>query len=122
MSVAVRGEELVGVIVMWHQDDHLYVDNIAVSGEWRGEGFGAMLLGVADVAARRDGLDRIRLYTNEVMEQNISYYPRRGYVETERVFENGYHRIYFERAVPPESAVGSVPWTEPDSQWLMRSA
>ena len=101
VTVAVTDDELVGLIVMWPRDDHFYVDNVAVDVAHQGEGVGSMLLGVANVAARRTGHDRIRLYTNEVMEQNITYYPRRGFVETNRIVENGYNRIYFEREVAP---------------------
>ena len=49
----------------------------------------------ADDVARSHGLPEVRLYTNEVMTENIAYYPRQGYVETHRDVVNGFHRVFF---------------------------
>ena len=99
VRVAVAGDSLVGVIVMWPEADHLYVDNVAVLPETQGTGLGATLLGEADAEALRSGHDEIRLYTNEKMTANLGYYLRRGFVETHRVDEDGYRRVYFSRRV-----------------------
>ena len=45
--------------------------------------------------ARELGQSEVRLYTNEVMTENLAYYPRRGYVETHRDEVNGFHRVFF---------------------------
>jgi hypothetical protein len=47
--------------------------------------------------ARRQGFGVIRLYTNELMTENIALYSRPGYVETHRGEEKGYSRIYMEK-------------------------
>lgn len=86
-----------GAIVLWPRDDHLYVDNIAVHPDAQGTGVGGRLLTVADDECRSAGLSEIRLYTNEVMADNVRYYKRRGFVETHRATDNGYRRIYFSR-------------------------
>ena len=99
VRVAVAGEAIIGVIVMWPEDDHLYVDNVAVLPAAQGTGLGKVLLADADDEARRLGLDEIRLYTNEKMSANLDYYPRRGYVETHRADAEGYRRVYFSRQV-----------------------
>lgn len=95
------GDRVIGVIVLWPEPDHLYVDNIAVDPEIRGTGAGGALLAYADEAARAAGRSEIRLYTNEAMTENLAYYPRRGYTETHRAEADGYRRVYFSRPVPP---------------------
>jgi ribosomal protein S18 acetylase RimI-like enzyme len=86
---------MVGVIVMWAEPDHFYIDNIAVFPQGQGRGVGGVLLTAAESAARASGRDEIRLYTNEAMTANLGYYPRRGYVETHRSADSGYRRVYF---------------------------
>ncbi len=103
VHVAERAGELVGLIVLWAEADHLYVDNIAVAPAAQGEGVGATLLALADAAARAADRGEIRLYTNEVMTENLAYYPKVGFTETHRAMDNGYHRVYFSRPVAPHA-------------------
>lgn len=100
VHVAVVEGSVVGLIVMWPEADHLFIDNIAVAPHTQGAGVGSRLLQVAEDHARRSGLRSMRLYTNERMTENLSYYSRRGFVETHRQIDAGYRRVYFERAVP----------------------
>lgn len=99
VQVAVRGEAVVGLIVMWLNEDHLYVDNIAVHPAAQAGGIGAALLAEADAEARRSGVREIRLYTNTAMIENLAYYSRKGFSETHRATDAGYERIYFSRFV-----------------------
>ena len=99
--VATLDDRLVGLIVLWRKEDHLYVDNVAVLPEAQGAGVGAALLGFADTQAQRAGLNEIRLYTNEKMTENITYYPRKGYRETHRASDAGYQRVYYSRFLDP---------------------
>ena len=41
----------------------------------------------------------MRLYTNEKMIDNLSIYPKLGYVEVARRTESGFNRVYFERSL-----------------------
>jgi hypothetical protein len=41
----------------------------------------------------------VRLVTNELMTENLEYYPRRGYAETGRGTQDGYRRVFFSKAV-----------------------
>ena len=100
VHVAVDGDDLLGLIILWPEADHLYVDNIAVAPTAQGRGVAKQLLDHADEQARAHGRPEIRLYTNEAMTENIDYYPRRGFVETHRATDAGYHRVYFTRPVP----------------------
>jgi len=99
VRVAVDGDALLGLIVMWVEPDHLYVDNVAVMPEAQGRGIGSLLLDVALDEARRTGQREIRLYTNELMTANLTYYPRHGFRETHRAQAEGYRRVYFSRTV-----------------------
>lgn len=102
--VATLDDRLVGLIVLWPKEDHLYIDNVAVLPEAQGAGVGAALLGFADAQAHRTGLNEIRLYTNEKMTENIEYYPKNGYRETHRASDAGYQRIYYSRLLDPQQA------------------
>jgi N-acetylglutamate synthase-like GNAT family acetyltransferase len=97
--VAHRADHLVGVLVLELATDHLLIDTIAVAPEVQGAGLGTRLLDLAEVEARRLGVPELRLYTNEVMTENLVYYPRRGYRETHRAMDNGYARVYFTKTV-----------------------
>ena len=100
--VASLDDRLVGLIVMWPKEDHLYIDNVAVLPEAQGAGVGAALLSFADAQAQRAGLNEIRLYTNEKMTENIQYYPQKGYRETHRASDAGYQRVYYSRLLGPQ--------------------
>ncbi len=100
--IATLDDQLVGLIVLWPKEDHLYVDNVAVLPEAQGAGVGAALLGFADLQAQRAGLNEIRLYTNEKMAENIHYYPQMGFRETHRATDAGYQRVYYSRILDPQ--------------------
>lgn len=44
----------------------------------------------------------MELYTNAKMTENLTLYARLGWRETDRRTEQGFERVYFEKAVPPE--------------------
>ena len=106
--VATVDDQLVGLIVFWPIEDHLYVDNIAVLPQAQGRGVGSALLDFAELHARRAGLSEIRLYTNAKMVENIRYYPRKGFRETHRALDAGYQRVYFSRFLDPQKACRSA--------------
>lgn len=91
--------QLQGVIVAWAEPDHFYIDSIATTSTARGSGVGRRLMDWAEDRARSGGFDEVRLYTNTFMLENVSYYERRGFVETHRSDESGYERIYFTKKV-----------------------
>jgi len=91
--------QLLGVVVYWPVDDHLYIDNVATTSVARGRGVGSALLSDAEDAARNLGLSELRLYTNVAMTENLSYYPKIGFTETHRGVQDGYERVFFSRPV-----------------------
>ena len=86
-----------GFLVLIEKDDHLLLDNIAVDPAAHGRGHGRALLDFAEGYAKWARLPAIRLYTQEIMVENIAIYCRRGYVETHRATEHGLPRIHMEK-------------------------
>jgi ribosomal protein S18 acetylase RimI-like enzyme len=89
----------VALIVLRPDEDALFVENIAVDPLVQGKGHGRALLAFAEAEARRLGFAAIRLYTNAAMTENLAYYPRLGFRETDRREEDGYRRVFFEKRV-----------------------
>ena len=85
---------ITGILVLEETPEGLLLDNIAVLPDQQGKGAGRALLEFAETEARRRGLASIYLYTHELMTENIALYRRIGYVETRRVTEKGYDRVY----------------------------
>lgn len=98
-AVSVVGEPAQGLIVLLPATDHLLLDNIAVAPEAHGQGVGRALLGFAEAEARRLGLAELRLYTHQMMTENIALYARSGWQETHRAVQNGFPRVFFRKAV-----------------------
>lgn len=88
-----------GLVVLVREPDWLFLDNIAVAPAAQRRGFGRRLLAFAEETARASGYDAIRLYTNEVLTENIALYDRAGYVETHRVARDGFHQVYMEKQI-----------------------
>ena len=92
------GEARAYVVLLPHADAML-LDNVAVAAASRGQGFGKILMNFAEAKTREAGLSVVRLYTHETMTENIAIYLRAGYHETRRVEENGFRRVYMEKAL-----------------------
>lgn len=84
-----------GVIVLMRETETLLLHNVAIAPEAQGMGLGRLLMAFAERTARDCGYTSIRLYTNEVMTENIALYTRIGYVETHRGDEQQFRRVYF---------------------------
>lgn len=76
--------ELLALIETIPQADHLLIENVAVRPGVQGRGLGDALLRHAEALARALGFTELRLYTNAMFAENIAFYARRGYEETER--------------------------------------
>lgn len=92
--------KLVGVLVLEATADGFLLDNIAVLPDSHGKGHGRALLEFAETEALRRGYPAIDLYTHALMTENIALYTRIGYVETHRLSEKGYDRIYMSKRLP----------------------
>jgi ribosomal protein S18 acetylase RimI-like enzyme len=85
---------IAGILVLEETPEGFLLDNIAVSPEGQGKGYGRALIEFAEAEARRRGFTEIRLYTHTMMTENIALYTRIGFAETHRVSEKGYDRVY----------------------------
>jgi N-acetylglutamate synthase-like GNAT family acetyltransferase len=93
------GQAIVGVLVTEDRGNHLLLETIAVAPGAQGSGYGRRLLERAERDAAQLGVTEVRLYTNEVMTENLSFYPRHGYRETGRAVQDGFRRVYFSKTV-----------------------
>ncbi len=97
VTLAWRGDALVGMIAIRMQADAVTVGNVAVAPSEQGNGLGSHLLALAEQRAIDAGIPLVRLFTNARMTENLAYYPRRGYVETHRATDGGFDRVFFEK-------------------------
>ena len=98
------GGESLGYISLWPIADHLFVDTIAVLPKHQGHGLGGRLLSFAEGEAARLGLRSIRLFTKEKMSDNLAFYQRHGYRETDRCGQDGYPRVFYRKDIAPRLA------------------
>lgn len=90
-----------GFIVFHIQHDHVLLENVAVLPSVAGRGVGKSLINFCENTARERRLKAVHLYTNEKMTENLSIYPKLGYVEVDRRTEEGFSRVYFEKRLAP---------------------
>lgn len=97
--VAADQEKIQGLIVLLVKGDYLLVENIAVRNLFQGQGIGRSLMEFAFMSAEAVGLQEVRLYTNELMSENLLYYAKFGFIELNRVTENGYRRVHMSKSL-----------------------
>lgn len=73
------GGDLVALIEMRPEVDHLLIVNVAVSPARQGRGYGRALLAHAEELTRALGLEEVRLYTNGSFTDNLRLYEGVGY-------------------------------------------
>jgi SAM-dependent methyltransferase/N-acetylglutamate synthase-like GNAT family acetyltransferase len=105
-TVWVTGSPIAGLISLIPADDVLLIENVAVHPDQQGTGLGRRLMAFAEQQARRRGMQRLALYTNEVMTENQAIYAHLGYRVTDRRSEAGYRRLYFEKTLPVSEPAG----------------
>jgi ribosomal protein S18 acetylase RimI-like enzyme len=94
------GPDVVGVLVLRPTEgDALMVENVAVDPERQGEGLGPSLLEFAEAQARGRQLAELRLYTHELMTENIALYERLGWTEYDRLASQGFARVFLRKPV-----------------------
>ena len=91
------GGTLVGFIAAYVKDDHLFIENVAVDPDFQARGIGGQLIAFAETEARFRGLDKVELYTNAGMKENLALYSHLGYEVFDRRVEDGFDRVYFRK-------------------------
>jgi len=86
-----------GFLVLLQEEDTMLLDNVAVHPDRQGCGHGGLLMRFAEDMARAAGCVAIKLYTHEMMVENIARYRRLGFVETHRAEEKGLRRVFMRK-------------------------
>ena len=73
--VLISKEEMLGVLVLMPQERSMFVE------------------------ARQEHLNEIRLYTNELMTENLHFYQMLGFEEEGRKVQDGYRRVFLRKAL-----------------------
>ena len=90
IDLLLAGGVLVGLIETILQDEHLWIENVAVSPDAQGRGHGRRLLDHAEQLAAAAGRPAIRLLTNEAFASNVRLYERQDYrIERSEPFMGG---------------------------------
>jgi ribosomal protein S18 acetylase RimI-like enzyme len=97
--VLVSGAEVTGLLVLKAQDLALFIEDVAVDPAVQGRGLGRRLMAFAEQYAREHGLRELRLYTNEVMVENLGFYQRLGFEEVERRVDDDYRRVFLHKSL-----------------------
>jgi len=71
--------KLAGVLILEPRLDDLLIWSVATAPDARGVGLGNNLLAAAETRARELGRRTMRLYTGELLVDNVAWYQRRGY-------------------------------------------
>jgi len=87
------------VVLIDEPPSTLLLDNVAVDPGSRGKGLGRRLIDFAERQAGLRGRSLIRLYTHALMSENIGLYAKLGFSETHRAWEDGFDRVYMQKAL-----------------------
>lgn len=99
VHVIEHGGRIAGVVVLQQRGAGVLLDNIAVHPDAGGAGLGRVLLEFAEARAAARGFATLELYTHALMHENIAWYARNGYLETARLSEKGFDRVYMQKAL-----------------------
>lgn len=77
--LAFAGDTLAGVLETVVEDDHLWVETVAVRSDLQGQGLGQILMAKAAEEARAKGLSELRLLTNAALTSNLAFYQANGF-------------------------------------------
>jgi GNAT superfamily N-acetyltransferase len=99
VHVLLESADIVGVLVLQREDDTLWVENVAIEPNHQHMGLGRQLLAFAEQVAQEAGSSELRLYTHELMVENITLYQRLGYCEVERREEFGFRRVFMRKPI-----------------------
>jgi N-acetylglutamate synthase-like GNAT family acetyltransferase len=82
-TLACCDHDILGLIEMERREDHIFIENIAVSLITQGQGLGKLFLKQAEILASQENVSEIRLLTNGAFTSSITLYERFGYTTYE---------------------------------------
>jgi GNAT superfamily N-acetyltransferase len=99
---------LVALIEVIANADHLFIENIAVVPHRQGQGLGRHLLSHAEEKARKANLRELRLLTNQAFATNIRLYESVGFrVDRTVPFPGGATTVYMSKPIAPTTFRGT---------------
>ena len=101
LYVACVNEDVAGFVVFFEREDHVHLENVAVSPAYQGRGIGGKLMDLVENETLKRGLRKIELYTNVKMTGNLTLYPALGYEEIGRWSEDGFDRVFYRKTLNP---------------------
>jgi len=96
-------DAVLGYAVLLVDDTSILLDNIAVDVDAQQQGVGKALIKRIEHHVLELGHTNYDLYTNVLMTENIRWYQKLGFVETKRVEEKGFKRVYMRKNLAPNS-------------------
>jgi ribosomal protein S18 acetylase RimI-like enzyme len=87
--VALVGELVVGTMLVSLRGQNGVISRVAVRNDFRGRRIGTMLVDYAENLLAHSNAQRIEIEIYGVVEDQVSFYERGGYVETERIQRSG---------------------------------
>ncbi|MDB6353667.1 GNAT family N-acetyltransferase [Trichococcus sp. K1Tr] len=97
--VATDKDQIQGLIVLLLKENYLLIENVAVRNLFQGQGIGRRLIEFAFTSAKEAGTQEVRLYTNELMSENLLYYAKLGFIQLNRSTEDGYRRVHMSKSL-----------------------
>lgn len=97
VSVATSQSVLVGYVVAYPEGNQFTLESVAVLPDHSGLGVGKLLIEHVEKFAKQAGYKTVELYTNEAMTENLTMYPKLGYVEVVRKRDSGFNRVFFSK-------------------------
>lgn len=94
-----RDGVVVGYAILLTNDQRALLDNIAIDPTCQRSGAGTTLVAHVEQRVIDLGYGALHLYTNVVMSDNVRWYEKLGFVETRRVDEAGFRRIYMSKMI-----------------------
>jgi GNAT superfamily N-acetyltransferase len=95
VDLLLADNELAAVIELVVEPECVLIENVAVRPERAGRGHGRSLMAHAVEVARSQGRNRLRLYTNRLMAENIALYQSLGYaIDREEITLDGRHLVH----------------------------
>jgi GNAT superfamily N-acetyltransferase len=85
------GEDLAALVETIERDVDLLIESVAVDPVFQKRGYGRKMVAYAEQLAREAGLITVRLYTNQMFEENLRLYASLGYeIEREEALNGGF--------------------------------
>lgn len=99
LFVATIDDKIVGTIEIIINHESINLEKLSVLPYFRGKGIGKKLISYAEFLAKENRIKKIKLFTNERLIDNIRYFKKNGFSETDKKVENGFKRVYFEKNI-----------------------